>query len=151
MARRKLVNVEEQKQNDVSLLTNIVDSYATHKDKASELDKIIKSESAEIKILMNADIEEDENGKRFFSTDDYSVTLATRDTSKMNEEKLIAYLKEHGLAKGIVKNKEYVDEKAFEDAVYKGVISEEQLIEMDTCKDYSTSQVLTYKKLGGKK
>lgn len=151
MARKKLeVKEKEQQQNDLSVLSDIVDSYASHKNRANELDKLIKSEGAEIKSIMNEAFEEDENGKRFFSNDDYTVTLSTRDTSKMNEEKLIAYLKEHGLAKGIVKKKEYIDEKAFENAVYNHVISDEQLVEMDSCKDYSTSQVLTYKKNGGK-
>ncbi len=152
MARKKLEvkEKEQQQQNDLSVLSDIVDSYAMHKDRANELDKLIKSESAEIKTLMNASFEEDENGKRAFDNGDYVVTLSTRDTSKMNEEKLIAYLKEHGLAKGIVKKKEYIDEKAFEDAVYNHKISDEQLIEMDTCKEYSTTQYLTYKKSGGK-
>ena len=69
----------------------------------------------------------------------------------MNEEKLIEWLKKNNLAKGIVKRREYVDDKALESAIYNHVITEEKVIEMEICKESKTVSVLTVKKKGGKK
>lgn len=148
---RKSINVKEKLELKLVKLNNLVDSYGDEKAQESALKKSLAEKNEQIKQLMNEQFKEDEEGNRFYEGSKYVASLITRDTSKMNEEKLIAYLKENGLAKGIVKKKEYIDEKAFENAVYANKITEEQLVEMDSCKDYSSTQVLTIKKLKGGK
>ena len=123
----------------------MIDSYGSIKDQINSLDKTAKEYNATIKEHIKEEAVEDD-GKYVFEGSKYVATLALRDTSKMNEEKLIAYLKKNKLAKNIVKKKEYVDEKAFEEAVYSGLITQEQLTEMDSCKDVSVTEYLTVKK-----
>ena len=150
MARKLNVTVIENPELKPVSLNSMIDSYGELKDRINSLDKEAKSFNATIKERIKEEVVEND-GKYISNGDNYVVTLTMRDTSKMNEEKLIAYLKKHKLAKGIVKRKEYVDEKAFEEAVYNGLISEEQLLEMDSCKDVSTTEVLTVKKKKGDK
>lgn len=143
MARKNLTEVKEEKQLPIS---ELIDSYGEYKAQESSIKKVIAEQNEKLKNYLRGIITEDADS---ISEDgvNYTATLKLRDDSKMNEEKLIEYLKKNKLAKGIVKKKEYVDEKAFEDAVYNGVITEEQLTEMDRCKDTKITEVLTVKKI----
>lgn len=107
--------------------------------------KILKSNEKKytdsIKKLMKESVKEI-GGKRSYTVDAYTAVLYQQDKSSMNEEKLIQFLKQNGLSKGIVRRKEYVDGDALEDAIYNDKIPEKLLVEMDSCKEKKFVDVL---------
>ena len=144
MARKNLTEVENEKQQ-ISNIETAIEKYGDAKSRESALKKELAEENEYIKNYLREIIKKDDDSVSL-DGNNYTVTLKFRDDSKMNEEKLMNYLKEHKLAKGIIKKKEYIDEKAFEEAVYNGIITEEMLTEMDSCKDVKITEVLTVKK-----
>lgn len=149
MGRKNLTEVENEKQQ-ISNIEDAIENYGDAKARESALKKEIAEENEYIKNYLREIIKD---GDESVSLDgnNYTVTLKFRDDSKMNEEKLIEYLKKHKIAKGIVKKTEYIDQKAFEDAHYKGIITDEMLADMDSCKDVKITEVLTVKKKKGDK
>lgn len=128
------------------MLTELIDDYGSQNDKLKALKKTCDDQNTKIKAAMNELITPDEDGTRKAESDDYIAVLSVRDNSVMNEEKLITWLKKKGLNKGIVKKKDYVDSEALENAIYNHLISEDDVIEMECCKEYKTTSVLNVKK-----
>ena len=58
---------------------------------------------------------------------------------------MIPIIKTFGV-RGVVKKKEYVDMDALEKAIYSGKITAEQVLQLDKCKETTSSQRLTIKK-----
>ena len=147
---RKKVEVEEQQTQEVKYTINelfcLIDDYGIDKAELSKLKSKTDAQNADIKTMLKALITADENGKRSYSGEQYTVTLSTTDKSVMNEEKLISWLKKNKLTKGIVKKKEYVDSSALESAIYNGLITQEQVVDMEVCKDVSISETLRVSK-----
>lgn len=143
MGRKNLTEVENEKQLSIN---DLIDNYGEAKAKESALKKELAEENEAIKSYLRKLLKDGEDSV-VLDGESYMVTLKFRDDSKMNEEKLIDYLKKHKLAKGIVKKKEYIDEKAFEEASYNGTITDEMLAEMDSCKEIKMTEVLTVRKL----
>ena len=148
---RKVVEAENNEVFTAEQLTDLINSYAKNKDILKQYKDQTDKENADIKTAMKQLITIDKDGKRFYSTPNWVVTLAEIDTSKMNEDKLITWLKQNKLGKGIIKKKEYIDSNALESAIYNGLIAQEQLIEMESCKDNSTQERLTISKNKGGK
>lgn len=149
MGRKNLTEVENEKQQ-VSNIETVIEQYGEAKAKESVLKKELAEENEYIKkYLKNTAKDGDESVS--LDSNNYTATLKFRDDSKLNEDRLIEYLKKHKIAKGIVKKKEYIDEKAFEEATYNGTITDEMLADMDSCKDVKITEVLTVKKRKGDK
>jgi hypothetical protein len=111
-------------------LLQLIPEYGSHKSTLDEYDKICKSENAEIKRIMK------EEGIDNMQAGGYKVSYSVRETSTMNEDKLLALLQDKVSAEsGIVKTKKYVDMDALESAIYNGAIPKEVLIEMDNCRE----------------
>lgn len=149
MGRKNLTEVENEKQQ-VTEIETVIEQYGEAKARESVLKKELAEENEYIKSYLKNTAKEGAESVSLDS-DNYTAILKFRDDSKMNEEKLIEYLKKHKLAKGIVKKKEYIDEKAFEEATYNGIITDEMLADMDSCKDVKITEVLTIKKKKGAK
>ena len=145
MARK---NPEElKKQNEeLSLSKELIDEYGSQNDRLKLLKKSCETQNNALKELMNKFVKADEDGTRIAEGNDYIAVLSVRDNSTMNEEKLIKWLKKNGLSKGIIKKKEYVDSDALSDAIYKGKISDELVLDMESCKDLKPTTVLNVKK-----
>lgn len=148
---RKVVETNSSEVFTESQLTDLVNSYAKNKDILKQYKDQTDKENADIKTAMKQLIAADKDGKRSYSTDNYVATFSEIDKSVMNEDKLITWLKKNKLGKGIIKKKEYVDSNALESAIYNGLITQEQLIEMESCKDISTQERLTISKNKGGK
>ena len=80
-----------------------------------------------------------------FDTGDYIATVSTVTKESFDEELLVTFVKGLGI-RGAVKKKEYVDMDILEKAIYNGKISQEQLIEMEKCKNSTSYQTLKIKK-----
>lgn len=132
----------------------LVDLYGQNKDQESVLKKEIAKQNLSIKELLKNGTMAQADGKYSFSGEQYTATLSIEDSSTMNEEKLIAFLKQK-ISKtklktlGLIKTKEVVDESAVEAAIYAGEITPEMVAEMDSCKDASTKEVLRISKKKG--
>lgn len=145
---RKLANVSDVQESavvDVSeRLTFLIPSYIANKDKEKEFKDLASAENTEIKELMAA------ANLSKFDTDAGGVTLSDRVSEDFVEDKLIEYLKERGIADGIVKTKEYIDFDALESAIYHEQITGDNLKDMASCKEKKVTQVLRIKKKGDK-
>lgn len=126
-------------------LLQLIPEYGNHKSTLDEYDKICKSENAEIKRIMT------EEGIDNMQAGGYKVTCSVRETSTMNEDKLLALLQDKITAKsGIIKTKKYVDMGALEKAIYNGSIPKEVIIEMDNCRERKETVTLRITKVKNK-
>lgn len=117
-------------------LNHLIKDYSFNKAKEKEFKDMASAENTEIKAIMNNfNITE-------FSTEYGTAKLSERVSEDFIEDKLIAFLKERGLAKNIIKTKEYVDFDALESAIYHEEISGDNLKDMAECKERKITQVL---------
>lgn len=126
-------------------LKELVESYGMNKKENDDLKKIVDNQNKEIKSLMES------NNLKKFESDNYKVSysVSTRDT--IDEELLLSEAKTFTIADGIdlksaqevglIKTKEYVDMDVLESLMYKGGISEEDLMKIDKCRE--TKEVIT--------
>ena len=121
-------------------LKDLVDSYAQHNETFNELKKVVKDEGDEIKQRFLAeDISK-------FEGDGFSVSMSTRTTETLIEDKLLVLLKnsdiDQDVLSKVVKTKEYIDFDALESAIYKGDIMENVVATFDVCREVKETQVL---------
>lgn len=126
-------------------LKELVESYGMNKKENDDLKKIVDNQNKEIKSLMES------NNLKKFESDNYKVSysVSTRDT--IDEELLLSEAKTFTIVDGIdlksaqevglIKTKEYVDMDVLESLMYKGSISEEDLMKVDKCRE--TKEVIT--------
>lgn len=126
-------------------LKELVESYGMNKKENDDLKKIVDNQNKEIKSLMES------NNLKKFESDNYKVSysVSTRDT--IDEELLLSEAKTFTIVDGIdlksaqevglIKTKEYVDMDVLESLMYKGGISEEDLMKVDKCRE--TKEVIT--------
>lgn len=126
-------------------LKELVESYGMNKKENDDLKKIVTNQNNEIKSLMEA------NNLKKFESDNYKVSysVSTRDT--LDEELLLSEVKTFTIADGVelksaeevglIKTREYVDMDVLESLMYKGDISEKDLMKVDKCRD--TKDVVT--------
>lgn len=76
-----------------------------------------------------------------FEVGNLVATLSTQDRSSLNPEKLLERVKELGFTSAI-KTKEYIDEAAVEDLIYKGQMSADQIAD---CMEPNTIYVFSVK------
>jgi len=126
-------------------LKELVESYGMNKKENDDLKKIVDNQNKEIKSLMES------NNLKKFESDNYKVSysVSTRDT--IDEELLLSEAKTFTIVDGVelksaqevglIKTKEYVDMDVLESLMYKGGISEEDLMKVDKCRE--TKEVIT--------
>lgn len=142
--------IEEEPKLSQGQLSTLVDLYGEKKDEESVLKKETGRQNLIIKDLLKKEVKL-KDGKYTFSGEKYTVTLSIEDSSTMDEEKLVEFIKSK-LSKskikalGIIKTKEFVDEQALEAAIYSGKIVPEVVTEMDSCKVTFTKEVLRISK-----
>jgi hypothetical protein len=136
-------------------LKELVESYGMNKKENDDLKKIVDNQNKEIKSLMES------NNLKKFESDNYKVSysVSTRDT--IDEELLLSEAKTFTIADGVelksaqevglIKTKEYVDMDVLESLMYKGGISEEDLMKIDKCRDIKTVETLRVSRIKEKK
>ena len=92
-----------------------------------------------------------------YQVDDWKATYSVQRRESMNEDKLLDVLKKNWTAHNgsmqcpYIKTKEYVDFDILEDAIYRNELSNEVLMEMDTCKEVKEVETLKVAKVKEKK
>lgn len=127
----------------------IVQQYCEQKEQEKVLKASLKNLNDQIKDELKS---RDETG---FDFGKYHVKLQTRVKEEVNEEKVLAVLKDFwdsqagGANKGTqcpyIKRVEVLDMDALENAIYKGDIPDEVLMSLDKCRVKSETVALTYK------
>ena len=145
MARRKLIAEPNTatKNNEIAQqveLSGLVASYGENKTELDTLDKECKKQNAKIKELMIA-LKRDE-----YESGGYVAKYSVQHRESMNEDKLLELLSkdyQYYLDLGIIRQKDYIDSDALEDAIYHEKIEKDVLLEMDKCRE--TKEVPTLK------
>lgn len=120
-------------------LKNLINDYADKNKLFNSVKKEVDHLKTDIKTTMS------EMKLTDFDTGDYVATVSTVTKESFDDELLVAFVKGLGI-RGAVKKKEYVDMDVLEKAIYNGKISQEQLIEMERCKNSTSYQTLKIKK-----
>ena len=109
-------------------LDELIPKYALNKSEFDSYKKLCDAENAQIKeIMLSENIEEATSGG-------YTAKVVVQNRESMNEEKLLEIAHHHGISE-IIKTKEYIDFDALENAIYKGLIKQEIILEMDNAKE----------------
>lgn len=143
MARKKLGEEVKKSNNDLGELEKLCESYIANKAEESKYSNLAKSENKQIKDIMN------QLDVTSCTTNIGTVKISVTHNDSFREDDLIEFLKEHGVAKGIVKKKEYVDFEALESAIYHEKIEASIIAEMDSCKNKSEVVKLLISKAKG--
>ena len=115
--------------------------YVADKAEESKLKKRIESNNASIKALLE-----------LLGTDEVELPDGTRvvcsitKRESLNEEKAIAQLKMYAPDTNAIQTKEYIDMDILEGEIYRGILSDEALKAMDTCRNVKEIPTLTIRK-----
>lgn len=136
-------------------LKDLVESYGLNKKENDDLKKVVDSQNKQIKELMEA------NDLTRFESDNYKVSLSISVRDTIDEELLLSEARTFVIADGVdlksaeevglIKTKEYVDMDVLESLIYKGGISEEDLLKVDKCRDRKEVAMLRVSKIKRKK
>ena len=136
-------------------LKDLVEAYGSNKKETDDLKKVVDSQNKQIKELMES------NNLTKFESDNYKVSLSISTRDVIDEEQLLAEARTFVIADGIdlksaeevglIKTKEYVDMDVLESLMYKGGISEEDLLKIDKCRDTKEVAMLRVSKIKKKK
>lgn len=125
-------------------LDTLIPQYAENKNMLDDYKKICDEENKQIKELMTDDT---------YEAGGYKATRSVQTRESMNEDKLLDVLQQYGVAynENIIRTKEYVDMDALENAIYKGKIDKDILLEIDKCRDKKEVVTLRVSKIKEKK
>lgn len=127
--------------NELNILIN---DYGDQKARMDSLKASCNDLNSKIKDIMQ------QEDLKNWETDTYKATFIIKQNQEINEERMIALLKQENEAKfkelKVIKTKEYIDSAALENAVYNGEISAELLQELDKCSTPKPVPTLTVKK-----
>ena len=104
--------------------------------------KDIKKESENLTLLIKETMISE--GLDSVDTENYKVILQTRTSESLDEDRVIEILKANKI-KGIVKTKQYIDEDALEEAIYKGRLDADIIKQINNTKIVSTTNALILK------
>ena len=114
-------------------LNTLIVSYGENKEQLDSIDKVCKKENGEIKTLMQKlKCTECASG-------DYVAKYIVENHDNMREDKLLELFSkdyQYYLDLGIIRQKDYIDSDALEDAIYHGKIDKKELLEMDKCREH---------------
>ena len=131
----------DNQEKQLAELRNSAIQYAKYKAEIDPLEKKCKTLNTTIKGLMeilNLDSVPLPDG----SSVKYSMT--TKET--LDEEKLIKQLKHFAPDTECIKKKEYIDMDVLESEIYHGLLSDDALIAMDSCRNVKEIPKLTIEK-----
>lgn len=132
MARKRINNLD-----------TLIPAYAENKAMLDDYKKICDDENKQIKELM------DEGS---YEAGGYKATKIIQQRESINEDKLLDILKEAGFAQtSLIKTKEYVDLDELESAIYKGLLDEDMLMQIDKCRESKEVVTLRISKVKEKK
>lgn len=104
------------KKDPIAELNELVPQFAANKEQSDSYKKLAEKDNQKIKLLMGqANLKE-------FVVGDRRVTYSEHYKESFIEERLIEKIKELGV-EGVIKQKEYVDMDALENAIYHGQIN----------------------------
>lgn len=117
----------------------LVKSYASNKNSLDEIKKLCDYQNAEIKKYMV------DAGINDYEIDDIIIKYGVQHRETVNEDKLLEVMKQNNMA-SVIKAKEYVDADALEDAIYKGLVPADVLMQIDTCRECKEVETLKISK-----
>ena len=122
-------------------INEMIDSYGEQKKIFDPMKKSMENQSNTIKAIMQ------ENNTNCIETENFKATVTERITEGFDENKLISVISsiDPDSKLDILKVKQYVDMDALEDAIYRGAITDENLLKIGECKTTKTSYALTVK------
>lgn len=130
-------------------LAELIPSYGQHKADYNALEKVCDIENAEIKSQIL------KSGQMKHEVDGWKASVSVRKDEKFNEDKLIKLLTTDTrfieVGADIVKQKPYVDFDALEEAIYRGDIDKDMLLELDKVKESKEVVTLRISKVKEKK
>lgn len=132
MARKRIESLDE-----------LIPQYAENKGILDDYKKICDDENKKIKELM------DEGS---YEAGGWKATKTVQQRESMNEDKLLDILKKAGFAQtSLIKTKEYVDMDELESAIYKGLLDEDMLMQIDKCRESKEVVTLRISRIKEKK
>jgi hypothetical protein len=134
MARKKL---EAEK---VMTLEELIPEYGEKNAECNALKKVVSDLNSKVKTAIHLALKENED----IEIDGWKCKLSIEESTEMNEDKLIEFAKAHKL--NIIKKREYIDSDALEKLIYSGAIPKNILVEMNSCKEVKTKEVLRISK-----
>lgn len=128
-----------QQEQAIKQVQELMIVYKHNKDEADSYDKIAKKYNAQIKTIMR------ENNLSEVSTKDVKITLSVQHRQSFIEEALIQKLKDLGV-NGVIKQKEYVDMDALENAIYNGEVNAAMLASCQSTQEVFNLRLSAVKK-----
>lgn len=129
----------------ISELEELIPLYGENNTQKNKYSKLATEQSKQIKELM-AKYKVDSYG-----CNGWTASVTQKKSESMNEEALLEYFKK-SLSKEqlkelkLVKRKEYIDSDALESAIYNGLIPEDIITGMDSCRIVKLTPTLNIKK-----
>lgn len=124
-------------------LIHLVDTFGTKNSDLKELKAECDAKNKEIKSIMA------EEKLDFFQTGQFSASYVVKQTTKVNEEKLLYLLQQldgdNFRKLGIIKTKEYIDSDALESAIYNQLIGTDMMVKIQECSTIVETPTLTVK------
>ena len=120
-------------------LDTIVARYGRTDAQLKEMKKCNDKDKEDIKTILA------EMGKDDWTAGGYTVKRVVSTSDNLNEDKVLEVMRKHrevAELNGIIKLKEYIDPDALESAIYSGMLSEDILQEMDSCRETKTTVAL---------
>lgn len=130
MARRK---IETEK---ALTLEELIPEYGEKNTQCNALKKVVSDLNIKVKTAIHLALKENTD----IEVDGWKCKLSVEESTEMNEERLIEFAKTHNI--NIIKQREYVDFDALEKLIYNGDIPKNILVEMNSCKEVKTKEVL---------
>ena len=122
----------------------LIPQYAENKSMLDDYKKICDRENKQIKELMTEESSYEAGG--------YKATKIVQHRDTINEDKLLDVLVKAGFRDTpIIKTREYIDMDELESALYKGMIEEDILMEIDKCRESKEVVTLRISKVKEKK
>lgn len=132
-------------------LNELVSKYGVLNDESKEQKKVCDAFNKEIKDIMSNENLDD------WETDDYIANYSVRKSEIVDEDRLFLVLKDEWIKRNgsmqcpFIKTIEVIDDKALENAMYKGELDEDMLTKIKECSTPKLTPTLTVKRKGGKK
>lgn len=125
MGRLNLSSIETEEN---LTLDELIPVYVENKADLDRIEKICKSQNAEIKKQLE-DLGEDE-----YTAGGYVVKRTVSERESMNEERLLEMMKKHNVP-NVIKTREYVDMDALENYLYNNELSDEMAADLNSCRE----------------
>ena len=113
--------------NDTKL-NQLVEEFGFNKTELESYKKIVDKLNSEIKSLMS------DSSLNDFESEHYVAKYTESKRESFDEDKMLEVLKSSESASKVIKTKEYVDMDELEKAIYSGEITQEILVQLNSCK-----------------